>query len=50
MDVFLVENCVDPWIVTIRSSFSNSHGSWQDFILSGLLDFCECFQNVANEI
>ena len=38
IDVFLVENCVDPWIVTIPSLFSNSHGSWQDFILSGLLD------------
>jgi len=34
IDVFLVEDCVDPWIIDIRSSFSNNHGSWEDFILS----------------
>ena len=34
IDVFLVEDCVDPWIIAIRSSFSNNHGSWEDFILS----------------
>ena len=34
IDVFLVEDCVDPWIIAIQSSFSNNHGSWEDFILS----------------